>query len=137
MNDTLENRVVCVWAGSFASEQDHRDYMDMQYDDDGDATSRFGIDTGLEWYDEDFLESWWIEGFSAEKLETYVRGVLHSDVFYDELKDIVAGQNANVFVFMFGERGEYPTNEELFDYDGHCSDGAKVVHVFKKTYAAP
>ena len=46
MNDTPENYVVCVWAGTFASEQDHRDYMEMQYDDDGDASSRFGIDTG-------------------------------------------------------------------------------------------
>jgi len=136
MNATSENRVVCVWAGSFASEDDYRCYMAMHYDDD-DAKPRFGIDTGLEWYDEDFLESWWIEGFSTEKLEIYVRGVLHSDVFYDELKDVIARHEANAFIFMFGEHGEDPINKELFDYDGRCGRDAKVVHIFKKAYAAP
>ena len=136
MNDTSAKNVVCAWAGDFASEDDYRHYMEILYEDD-DACSQFGIHTGLEWYDEDFVEGWWVKGFSEEQLEVYIRGLLHSEFFFDELKDAIARQNANTFVFMFGERGQYPTNEDLFAYDGRCSEEAKVVHIYKKIYDAP
>jgi hypothetical protein len=46
---------VSVWVGTVRDEDELFDHVAMEYGDDG-PTSRFLLDSGIGWYDEDFAE---------------------------------------------------------------------------------
>lgn len=46
-----------IWIGSFPSEDAFESYIDSAYDEDGNSTNRFSIDSGLGWFDHDFQEA--------------------------------------------------------------------------------
>ena len=47
--------VVSIWTGTVRDEAELFDHVTMEYDD-GEATSPFLTETGIDWYDEDFAE---------------------------------------------------------------------------------
>ncbi|RSC93355.1 hypothetical protein [Tenacibaculum singaporense] len=71
------------------------------------------------------------------KLTEYKNVLLESEYFFDELiaelkaKDLT---NRNFISFLFGENGEYSTNEMLFDYGGMSKNNKPIEFVFKKEY---
>ncbi|MFE0462504.1 immunity 22 family protein [Kitasatospora sp. NPDC058965] len=47
---------VSIWAGRVRDEDELLDHVSMGYGDEGGSASRFQLDTGIGWYDEDFAE---------------------------------------------------------------------------------
>ncbi|MDP8051714.1 immunity 22 family protein [Pasteurella atlantica] len=63
----MNNNVVCVWIGYFSSEEELYDnYLSFNYENE--EVSRLCKDTGLDYYDEDFIESWWFETLEINNL---------------------------------------------------------------------
>lgn len=56
----MAKKIVCVWIGNCASQNElYSDYLRCNYENDNEAISAFGSDAGLDYYDEDAMESWW------------------------------------------------------------------------------
>lgn len=83
------------------------------------------------------MESWWFKELELNKLIEYKNNLLDSEYFFDELivelknKDLT---NRNSIMFLFGENGEYPTNEMLFEYNGMRMKNKSIEFVFRKEY---
>ena len=133
-----KKKIICVWIGKFESEKDfYQDYLRINYDDNGNSISRFGVDAGLENYDQDFMESWWFEKFDVNKLIEFKEDLLDSDYFYEELIAELRTRNPNdinFISFIFGELSENPINEILFEYNETYSIQKTIEFILKKEY---
>lgn len=74
---------VSIWLGDFESVDDFDDYMEEQYDDDDTAISHFAEDTGLGWYDHDFVESYINEETKKEKVFDLIGPLSYSSSYVD------------------------------------------------------
>lgn len=108
----MKKKIICVWIGTFESQDKlYESYLNFDYENE--YESEFAKDAGLEYYDEDFMESWWFDKLGLNKLTEYKEVLLESEYFFDELiaelktKDLT---NRNFISFLFGENGEYSTN---------------------------
>lgn len=54
-----------IWMGNFGSDAEFDRYVEHQYDDDDAAITLFAADFNIDYYDEDFMESW----FACAQLE--------------------------------------------------------------------
>lgn len=132
----MKRRIVCIWLGTFESEEElYSDYMSFNYDNEDNPQSKFGIDSGLGWYDEDFKESWWFKKNVLIQLEKYGNGILFSEYFFaDFMKKLSSydlGQK-NTIIFLFGEEGGF--NENLFQYKRLQPKKGLVEFFFSKEY---
>jgi hypothetical protein len=134
----MKKKIICVWIGTFESEDKlYENYLNFDYENESEPGSEFGKDTGLEYYDEDFMESWWFDKLELNKLTEYKDVLLESEYFFDELivklktNDLT---NRNFISFLFGENGEHSTNEMLFDYSGMSKNNKPIEFILKKEY---
>ncbi|MEO1033257.1 MAG: immunity 22 family protein [Bacteroidota bacterium] len=134
----MNKKVICFWIGTFESENKlYQNYLNFDYENENEPESEFGKDAGVEYYDEDFMESWWFDELNLNKLNDYKDDLLDSEYFFNELiaelknRDLT---NRNFISFMFGENGEYSTNEMLFEYNGMNINNKPIAFVFKKEY---
>jgi len=131
----MKDKVVCVWIGEFDSKENfYNEYFSFNYEDDD--ISQFAKDSELEYYDEDFIESWWFEKLSISELKENKDVVLDSEYFFDDLIVELSKQNIstyNTITFLFGEKGENGSNQDLFDYES-SNDQKTIRFVFKKEY---
>ena len=134
----MTEKIICVWIGTFESEDElYKNYLNFNYENDDEPESKFAKDSGLEYYDEDFMESWWFSKLELNKLNEYKNDLLDSEYFFDELivelknRDLT---NRNSISFLFGENGEHSTNEMLFEYNGMEMNNKPIEFVFRKKY---
>lgn len=131
-------KIICVWIGTFESENRlYENYLDFNYENDEEPESEFSKDSGLGYYDEDFMESWWFEELELNKLIEYKDDLLDSQYFFDELIAELKNKNLsnyNSITFLFGENGEYSTNEMLFEYNGMKMSNKPIEFIFRKEY---
>jgi Immunity protein 22 len=134
----MTKKIICVWIGTFKSEDElFKNYLNFDYTNDDEPESEFAKDSGLEYYDEDFMESWWFSKLELNELTEYKDNLLDSEYFFDELiaelknRDLT---NRNSISFLFGEKGAYPTNETLFEYNGMELNNKPIEFVFRKEY---
>ena len=134
----MTKKIICVWIGTFESEDKlYKNYLKFDYENEEEPKSEFGKDSGLNYYDEDFMESWWFSKLELNKLTEYKDDLLDSEYFFDELiaelnnRDLI---NRNSISFLFGENGEHSTNEMLFEYNGMKMNNKPIEFVFRKEY---
>ncbi len=134
----MTKKIICIWIGTFESENKfYKNYLNFDYENEDEPESEFGKDAELEYYDEDFMESWWFKKLTLENLVQYKDDVLDSEYFFDELiaelknRDLT---NRNSISFLFGENGEHSTNEMLFEYNGMKMNNKPIEFVFRKEY---
>jgi hypothetical protein len=132
-----KKKIICVWIGTFELENEfYQDYMKFNYDKE-DSISKFGIDIGLDFYDEDYIESWWFEKLEINHLMECQESLLDSNYFFGELITELKKRNLtnkNFISFLFGEIGTHPANEILFEYIGTKSTEKSIEFVFRKEY---
>ncbi len=132
----MKHKVVCVWIGEFdLRENFYNDYLSFNYEDD--EISQFAKDAKLEYYNEDFIESWWFEKLSISELKENKDIVLDSEYFFNDLIAELTKQNIsnyNTITFLFGESGENGFNEDLFDYKNMNNQIKSIKFIFKKVY---
>ncbi|GAA4338082.1 immunity 22 family protein [Flaviaesturariibacter amylovorans] len=90
---------VAIWVGNFTDEAALRSYTSLVYDDEGEATSPFAHDTGLEWYDEDFMEAIMID--PRDPL-TAIGRASYAASFLPQLQPLaarLAGHNACILLY--------------------------------------
>lgn len=130
-------KAVAVWLANFKTEDELRqDYLYIDYEKD-DANSLFGNEIKVDYYDEDFMESWWFESLDLDVLETHSEVILHSEHFYaDFLEQLDATVLAkyNTLIFLFGEQGEYPINEFLFESTAFKQKETSIQFVYRKIF---
>jgi hypothetical protein len=134
----MTKKIIWVWIGTFKSEDKfYKNYLKFNYEKEDQPESEFGKDSGLDYYDEDFMESWWFSKLELNKLNEYKDDLLDSEYFFDEpiaelkKRDLT---NRNSISFLFGENGEHPTNEMLFEYNEKELNDKPIEFVFKKEY---
>nr|WP_320119505.1 immunity 22 family protein [uncultured Marinifilum sp.] len=131
-------KIICVWIGTFESEDKlYTNYLNFNYENEDEPESEFAKDSELEYYDEDYMESWWFSKLELNKLTEYKDDLLDSEYFFDELIAELKNRdlsNRNSISFLFGENGENATNEMLFEYNGMEMKDKPIEFVFKKEY---
>ncbi|MDG5491997.1 immunity 22 family protein [Psychroserpens sp. SPM9] len=134
----MTKKIICVWIGTFKSEdQFYNNYLNFDYTNDDAPESEFAKDSELKYYDEDFMESWWFSKLELHKLTEYKDDLLDSEYFFDELISELKKRdlsNRHSISFLFGEKGEHSTNEMLFEYNGMKTIEKPIEFVFKKEY---
>lgn len=134
----MTKKIICVWIGTFESEDElYKNYLNFDYENDVEPESDFAKDSGLKYYDEDFIESWWFSELELNKLIEYKNDLLDSEYFFDELIEELKSRDLstrNSISFLFGEDGKNSTNEMLFDYKGMKTNNKPIEFVFKKEY---
>ncbi|REG89167.1 immunity 22 family protein [Winogradskyella sediminis] len=134
----MTKKIICVWIGTFESEDElYKNYLNFDYENDDNPESEFAKDSELEYYDEDFMESWWFSKLELNKLTEYKDDLLDSEYFFDELIAELKNRDLttrNSISFLFGENGENATNETLFEYNGMEMKDKPIEFVFKKEY---
>ncbi|MBR9846973.1 MAG: hypothetical protein GYB35_13095 [Algicola sp.] len=134
----MNKKIICVWIGTFESKKKlHQNYLNFDYENEEEPESEFAKDTGLEYYDEDFMESWWFNELNLNELSEYKDDLLDSEYFFDELITELEKRNLdnrNFISFLFGENGINSTNEILFEYKGIETNDKPIEFVFKKEY---
>jgi hypothetical protein len=134
----MTKKIICIWIGTFESEDKlYKSYLKFDYENDDNPKSQFAKDAELEYYDEDFMESWWFNNLELKKLIEYKEDLLDSEYFFDELITELKNRdltNRNSISFLFGDNGEYSTNEMLFKYNGMKMNDKPIEFVFKKEY---
>ena len=128
-------KIICAWIGTFKSEEElHRNYLEINYANQDNPESQFGRDVGLEYYDEDFMESWWFENLELNIVSERNGALPDSKHFYDDLVNELKTRsftNRNSITFMFGDES---SNELLFNYSGMDSTEKPIEFVFRKEY---
>jgi hypothetical protein len=131
-----KKKIICVWIGTQTSENKlYQEYL--QFDYENDEISNFGKEAALDYYDEDFIESWWFEKLEISKLLEYKDKLLDAEFFFDELLLELKHKNLedkNFITFLFGEISNNSVNEFLFDYKDMTSTSKVLEFVFKKEY---
>jgi hypothetical protein len=131
-----KKKIVCVWIGSQTPENKlYQEYL--QFDYENDEISTFGKEAALEYYDEDFIESWWFEKLEISKLLEYKDKLLDAEFFFDELLLELKHKNLedkNFITFLFGEISNNSVNDFLLDYKGLTTPNNALEFVFKKEY---
>ena len=134
----MTKKIICVWIGTFESEDKlYKNYLKFDYKNEDESESEFGKDAELEYYDEDFMESWWFSKLELTKLNEYKDDLLDSEYFFDELIAELKNRDLttrNSISFLFGENGEHSTNEMLFEYNGMKMNNKPIEFVFRKEY---
>jgi len=134
----MTKKIICAWIGTFKSEDElYKNYLNFDYTNDDQPESEFAKDSGLEYYDEDFMESWWFSKLELNELTEYKDHLLDSEYFFDELMAELKNinlTNRNSISFLFGEKGAYSTNEILFEYNGMESNNKAIEFVYRKEY---
>ena len=111
--------------------------MKFDYENEDNSISQFGKDAELEYYDEDYIESWWFEKLEINNLIENQEDLLDSKYFFEELITELKKRNLNnrnFISFLFGEVGTNQTNEILFQYEEINSTEKPIEFVFKKEY---
>lgn len=104
---------VSIWLGDFESADDFDDYMEEQYGDDDTAISQFAEDTGLGWYDHDFVESYVNEEAKKEKVFDLIGPFSYSSSYVDAALRETAKlgiKEANTAILIFD--CDYKKNED-------------------------
>jgi hypothetical protein len=131
-------KIICVWIGKFKTEKEfYQDYLKFDYENEDNSISQFGKDAELEFYDEDYIESWWFEKLKINNLIENQDDLLDSKYFFDDLISELKTRNLNninFITFLFGEVGNNQANEILFEYQGINSKENPLEFVFKKEY---
>jgi len=131
-----KKKIICVWIGTQTSESKlYEEYL--QFDYENDEISNFGKEAALDYYDEDFIETWWFEKLEISKLHEYKDELLDSEFFFEELLRELEHKNLddkNFITFLFGEISSNTVNEFLFDYKGLTTPSNALEFVFKKEY---
>lgn len=134
-----DKKIVAVWIGKFPDENTfYRKYMSTEYDEDGNSFSAFGTDVQLEYFDEDFIESWWFEQLDMKTLLEYKPGLLDQEYFFDQVEAALQKVNLsdfNTITFLFGETKSYGVNKDLFDYKGMDGTGKPIEFLLKVEYS--
>ena len=134
----MTKKIICVWIGAFDSETDfYSDYLAHNYDNIDHPESKFGKDAELEYFDEDFIESWWFEKLTIENLVEYKTGLLEYSYFFEELLTVLKQKDLaqkNTITFLYGEKSSNSTNEMLFKYQGMKNTNKPIEFVFRKEY---
>lgn len=131
-------KIIVVWIGTFKTEKEfYQDYLKFNYENEDNPISQFGKDAELEYYDEDYIESWWFEKLEINNLIENQEALLDSKHFFPELITELKKRKLdtiNFISFLFGEIGTNPINEMLFEYQGINSTAKPLEFVFKKEY---
>ena len=131
-----KKKIICVWIGTQTSESKlYQEYL--QFDYENDEISNFGKEAALDYYDEDFIETWWFEKLEIAKLHEYKDELLDSEFFFEELLSELEHKNLedkNFITFLFGEISSNAVNEFLLDYKGLTTPNNALEFVFKKEY---
>ncbi|MCO6173950.1 immunity 22 family protein [Flavobacterium sp. NRK F10] len=131
-------KIICVWIGTYNSEKEfYQEYLKFDYENEDEPTSQFGKDVELEYYDEDYIESWWFKKLEINNIIQNQDVLPDSQYFFEELISELKKKDLNTFTFitfLFGEIGTYETNEMLFEYSGMRSTEKPVEFIFKKEY---
>ena len=134
----MAKKIICVWIGTFQSEDNfYNDYLNFNYENDDYAESGFSKDAELDYYDEDFMESWWFDSLEIKELIKHKECLLDSEYFFDDLITELKKsklKDRNTISFLFGQSGHNSTNEELFEYNGIVKFDKPIEFIFKKEY---
>ena len=101
----VPNHFVGVWLGYFPSESAlYHDFFAWDYADEDHSTSPFTLASGIKWYDEDFIESWWFDELTLERLNNNVQGLPNHYWFWEGVNQTLASQELsayNTITFLF------------------------------------
>jgi hypothetical protein len=129
-------KVICVWLGNATSKETlFRDYLAFKYDEDENASSQFGSETGLDYYDEDFMESWWDDNLDLSFIDSRKNGLLDAKHFNQELIEHLKDIDFTKFNFISFLYGEKSNNAKLFNYKSERIKSTHLKLVFKKAYS--
>lgn len=124
-------KVVCVWIGKTESEKIlHDKYLKF-----GNKVSKFGIDASIEWYDEDFMESWWYEKLDTDTLIRDKETILDPEYFYDDMIEKLKNEDLsayNTIHFLFGSERD---NLFLFNFNNQPKNTENLKFVFRKEFS--
>lgn len=129
------HRIVSIWVGNFKSEIELNKYMQFEYDNNGDAYSKFVEHSQLEWFDEDYMEIHFLQHPMIKNIEYIKNHFLDADLFFDDfLKSLetIDTTSFNSLIFLYGKKG---INEALFEHlDSTSLETHPIQLVFKKVY---
>jgi Immunity protein 22 len=114
--------IVTIWGANFASEAELHSYVEIEYDEDGDALlSGFMEKIGLSWVDEDFLEIHFINKMEdREEFIDYLHK--HYSSHSQFVKQLPPSLNESIraynsIILLYGNDSPYGSiNDELFQF---------------------
>ncbi|WP_176523582.1 immunity 22 family protein [Bacillus pseudomycoides] len=85
--------VVSLWLGTSRSFNQLQEYVDMEYTEDGDSIdSKFGVNFGFGYYDEDQIEIMFYEEPKIH-IEEILQDFSYSEIIIQKFKDLMKKEN--------------------------------------------
>ena len=113
---------VSIWAAKFDDEAQMREYLNTDYNDDGDLiASKFMRNFNIGDYDEDFLETEFY-GKRHKSLCEMAETFSYAECFLDQISDIKSDKNCIIAIYDFSYDGQVKSDENakflgVFDYE--------------------
>lgn len=106
-----KENVVSVWLGKFNSQKRFQKFIDEKYDKNGDVTSEFMNQYGIDSYDNQFLESLYdSDGLNYAKLE----GASYFNTYKTSIsKDDLENSNAIILLYNFEFTYNSPSTDKM------------------------
>jgi hypothetical protein len=113
------SNIVSLWLGKFCSEQKFKTYVNQEFNEDGDVTSKFMNDFSINYYDHDFAESFFNES-DLNAQETLLSTMSYSATFMSKVKNVKWSKyNSIVLIYDFEYNGsEILNNDESLEFIG-------------------
>ena len=112
----IKENKVSLWLGYFEKENEFRDYMDVEYDEDGNITpSKFQEEFSIEKYDLDATEIDWISDMCAD-VDTLLEGFSNDFEIIPQFKELLLNKNimqynSIILFYNFEYQGTYLTSK--------------------------
>lgn len=106
----MSKKKVSIWFGKFPSQQAFDDYLALEYDEEGDATSPFLKDFDIEYLDEDFQEVSFEEGVTIQKA---LEGFSYIEYFVHAIPDVNSEFNSFLLAYYEAYQGEVKETEHM------------------------
>lgn len=114
--------IVTIWGANFSSEDELRTFVEIEYDEDGDALlTDFMEKVGLSWIDEDFLEIHFFN--NEEERKEFIDYLHHHYLSHNQfMKQLPSTLNESIhpynsIILLYGNDSPYGSiNDELFQF---------------------
>jgi hypothetical protein len=99
----MTEKKVSIWFGKFSSREAFEEYIELEYDDEGDATSQFLKDFDIEFIDEDFQE---VSSEENMTIDEAIIGFSYAESFIDQIPKESSGFNSFLLVYEDAYEGD-------------------------------